>query len=108
MINVNVFSASVSPEPGLLKPSMEVGVKVFDIDGRKRLFPASATATGVPEAAANDGFYVHRVSMRYRVTDANPARVTAVAQQKLPEETGSSVARIFFTHDPTKFDDIRQ
>jgi len=108
VINVNVFSASVSPEPGLLKPSMEVGVKVFDVDGRQRLFPPAASATGVPESAANDGFYIHRVSMRYRVTDADPARVMAIAQQKIAEETGSSVARLFFTHDPTKFDDIRQ
>jgi hypothetical protein len=107
VILINVFAASVSPEPALMRPAAELGVKIFDVDAKERLFPPSSKATGVPDSTGTDGFYIHKVAMRFKVTEANPQRVYAIAFEKLAEEIGEGTALLFFEHDPTKYEDIR-
>lgn len=107
VILVHVFAASMSPEPSMIRPIAEVGVKLFDVDSKERVFPPSSNATGTPDRPKTEGFHVTKVSLRVKITDANPGRVELLARQKLAEEIGTTVALLFFEHDPTKYDDIR-
>ncbi len=107
VILVNVFAASISPEPGILKPSANVGIKLFDVDSNERMFPPSPKATGRPDPPETEGFFMHKVALKVKTAEANPSRIDALARRKLAEEIGLRVALLFTEHDPTKYEDIR-
>lgn len=107
VILVNLFAASISPEPGILKPSANVGIKLFDVDSNERMFPPSPNATGRPDPPETEGFFMHKVALKVKTSEANPSRIDALARRKLAEEIGLRVALLFTEHDPTKYDDIR-
>ena len=107
VILVNVFAVAISPEPGILKPSANIGVKLFDVDANDRIFPPSPKATGRPDPPETEGFFMHKVSLKVKTSEANPSRIDAIARQKLAQRIGERVALLFTEHDPTKYDDIR-
>ncbi len=103
----HVFAQSDSEEPGVIRPVADIGIKLFDVDGNQRLFPASSVSLGTPDGRESAGYYPRQVALRHRVTDANPNRVISIAREKLAQEIGVRTALLFFKHDPTKYDDIR-
>lgn len=107
VILVHIFAASMSPEPSMIRPIAEIGVKLFDVDSKERIFPPSSNATGTPDRPKTEGFHVTKVSLRVKITDVNPGRVELLARQKLAEEIGTEAGLLFFEHDPTEYDDIR-
>jgi len=107
VILINIFAAAISPEPGILKPSANIGVKLFDIEKNDRLFPPSPKATGHPDPPETEGFFMHKVTLKVKTNQANPARVDAIARQKLAEQIGIRAALLFTEYDPTPYDDIR-
>lgn len=104
---VHIFAASMSPEPSMIRPIAEVGVKLFDVDTKERVFPPSSNLTGTPDRPKTEGFHIQKVTLRVKIADTNPGRVELLARQRLAEEIGKSAALLFFEHDPTKYDDIR-
>ena len=55
VIHVHVQSATIYPEPGLLKPTGLVRVKVIDVVKHKRLFPTMSNISGAESAGKTTG-----------------------------------------------------
>jgi hypothetical protein len=100
VIHVHIRSATYLAEPGTLKPSASLLVKVIDTSkpkGSRKLFPPVAeAAAGLP---IRDGGYVMSVSLRHTVTGEDTRTQMRVIRQKLADKIGVQVAKLFYRYE---------
>ncbi len=108
VIHAHVRAASVTGEPGTLKPVASIWVKVIDVTDRRRLFPPSAQKAGEPDKAASEGAYVLTVSIRLKTAAGiDPSRAVEQMRQTLANRIGSELARLFYAAEPDAADAMR-
>jgi hypothetical protein len=100
VIHVHIRSATYLAEPGMLRPSASLLVKVIDTSkpkGSRKLFPPVAeAAAGLP---IRDGAYVMTVSLRHKVSGGDSRSQMAVIRQKLADKIGAEVAKLFYNYE---------
>ena len=108
VIHVHIRSASVIGEPGTIKPSAIVWVKVIDATDRKRLFPASAQKAGEPDKASSEGAHVLKISLRIKSNAGiDPQRAIENTRQTLANRIGSDLGKLFYAAEPDPSDAMR-
>ncbi len=108
VIHAHIRAASVTGEPGMLRPVASIWVKVIDVNERKRLFPPSAKTAGEPDGPATEGAHVLTVSLRLKTAAGiDPVRAVESMRQTLANRIGAEVARLFYEHDPDPADAMR-
>lgn len=109
VLHVYVVSAGLESEPGLIRPTAVLQVKVIDVLQGKRLYPPGLSVSD-PEAQEthyDDGRVT--IKMRHQSTGDNSPYTLHPVREKLAERAGRDVARLFFDHLPRQpgetFDD---
>lgn len=97
VIHVHVEAASLNLEGGVMKPSMNLRVRLIDSITGRRLFP-NPDDTSLQDAATIDRGYGVMVSMPVRVSPDNSPNDAAQAMETLAIRTGRRIAWMFSDH----------
>ncbi len=104
VIHVYVTSVSHDQEPGLIRPTATLQVKVIDAVEGKRLFPPTGPDHTFSGTSHPHGTVV--ATMRHRPVDNESPLAVRQVRKLLTERAGLEVARVFFDHLPRQPGDL--
>jgi len=98
VVYVFVRDLRMSDQPGILRPSASVGVKVIDVATGDRMFPTMDNAPNRPEVLGKMGWPVS-TQLFYRGGDLADQELIATLQDKMVNNLARDVARLFHEWD---------
>lgn len=93
VIHVEVTGYQIQLIAGVVRPTMQVAVRVFDLDARQRVFPGGMDS----ESGVDLGQGAYPVTTQLTAQDLSEIEAAqALAARDLADTTGRDVARLFF------------
>jgi hypothetical protein len=97
VIHVYIEAASLNLEGGVMKPAMQLRIRLIDCVTGRRLFPKPEDAEQQDAATVERGFGV-MVSMPVRVSPDDEPTIAAKSMETLAIRTGKRIGWIFHEH----------
>ena len=96
VIHAEVIGYQVGVGGDIIRPSIALNVKVFDLDARKRVFP-TAESTDTTQTGLGTGSTVYPVQTRMQARDiTGQGAARTIAIRDLADTAGRDIARLFF------------
>ncbi|MEO0474841.1 MAG: hypothetical protein AAF085_02560 [Planctomycetota bacterium] len=92
VIHAEVTGFQMELGGNVIRPAIALNVKVFDLDERRRTFPAADSETGIDTGETS--FALQSQMPAEDLTGATAAR--SIAVRDLADQTGRDIARLFF------------
>lgn len=93
VIHAEITGYQMNIGGNVIRPSIALSVKVFDLDTLQRTFPAAAD----PETGASTGALVYPLMSRMPAQDLSGQSATrSIAARELADQAGRDIGRLFF------------
>ncbi|MEX0777814.1 MAG: hypothetical protein WD042_19100 [Phycisphaeraceae bacterium] len=101
VIHVLVEAVTAQGDPGQLKPTAQVAVKLIDVTNNRRLYPPphASDVAGVAVIGHERG-HVVTVRIAEKTSDKTSPERMPILRRRLSERIGRAVAELFYEHEP--------